>query len=105
MTNGEFTDSVLRTWNKENLFQEQIINATLGIVGEAGEVAEAIKKWRFHGTDLNRAKIVEELGDVLYYVTAMLYLMGSSVSTAMDANSDKLRRRYPQGFEEGGGIR
>jgi len=72
--------------------------AALGIAGEAGEVADHIKKHIGHGHPLDRQAVAKELGDVLWYVAAMADLLGTPLEQIAQMNLDKLRARYPEGF-------
>ena len=71
-------------------------NAALGLTGEAGEVA--VKKCMYQGHPWQPSKIIEELGDVLWYVALMADLMNVPLEYVMQANIEKLERRYPDGF-------
>ena len=73
-------------------------NAT-GLSGEAGEVIDLIKKAVFHEHGLDEGKLIKELGDVLWYVAALCSVLGVSLSDVMAANIDKLRARYPEGWD------
>lgn len=75
-----------------------LANAGLGLTGEAGEVADIIKKHLYQGHDLPRDKIVEELGDLMWYVSLTASLIGVDLKAVMQANIEKLWRRYPNGF-------
>lgn len=70
----------------------------LGLAGEAGEVAEHIKKHVGHGHELDRDKIVKELGDVLWYVAVTAKRVGASLNEVARVNVEKLLKRYPDGF-------
>ena len=70
----------------------------LGIAGESGECADIIKKHIGHGHPLNVEKLKLELGDVLWYVAALAHLIDMPLSEIAQANLDKLRKRYPNGF-------
>ena len=72
----------------------------LGIAGEAGEVADIIKKHVGHGHELDRAKLTRELGDVLWYVAALAHDIGVDLSTVARENVEKLKARYPDGFSQ-----
>jgi NTP pyrophosphatase (non-canonical NTP hydrolase) len=73
--------------------------AGLGLTGEAGEVADLIKKTVGHGHALDRDKVLEEVGDVLWYVAMLTTLLDADLSSIAAANVEKLRRRYPNGFD------
>lgn len=70
----------------------------LGVAGEAGEVADLIKKHVGHGHPLDRAKVVKELGDVLWYVAVLAHQVDATLEEVAGANVAKLRARYPEGF-------
>ena len=77
----------------------------LGLAGEAGEFADHIKKVLRDGVKLDVEAAIEELGDIAWYVavaTAHLYKEeygAVPLSQVLDANVNKLRARYPNGFE------
>lgn len=71
----------------------------LGIAGEAGEVADLVKKELYHGHAPDPAKIADELGDVLWYVAICSSVYGLRLSEVAQGNVDKLRSRYPEGFD------
>lgn len=70
----------------------------LGLAGEAGEVADTIKKGILHQHGLDVAKVEKELGDVLWYVAAISTLLGLDLNSIMRKNIDKLLERYPNGY-------
>ena len=98
MQTDHFTKDVIRTVNKTLEPSEHLANAALGLTGEAGEVAEIIKKAMFQGHSLNRDKIAEELGDVMFYVAYMTDTIGMTLDQIMSLNVAKRRNRYPYGF-------
>ena len=51
--------------------ETRLVENALGLVGEAGEVAEKVKKYLRDNTKVNQKEIVKELGDVLFYTTAL----------------------------------
>lgn len=85
--------------------EQQLANAALGLAGEAGEVADTLKKHLFHGRPLDREAVVKELGDCLWYVAAMATAIGASLDEVGATNIDKLRRRYPNGFSAEASLR
>lgn len=75
----------------------------LGLAEEAGEVAGLIKKLNFHGGGdkkgpITPARILEECGDVLWYLTATLNHFGFTLEDCMEHNLAKLAKRHPSGF-------
>ncbi|HEX3158788.1 MAG TPA: nucleoside triphosphate pyrophosphohydrolase family protein [Gemmatimonadaceae bacterium] len=76
----------------------QLSNAALGLSGEAGEVADMLKKHLFHSHPLDRDAMVKELGDCLWYVAAMATALDVDLGEVGARNIEKLRRRYPDGF-------
>lgn len=76
-----------------------IYNYLLGLAGETGEVCDYLKKAYHHGHRLDEGKVIEELGDVLWYVAALADAFGFSLRSVAEANIDKLKERYPDGFD------
>lgn len=77
----------------------------LGLTGESGEVAELVKKDVFHGVEYTREKMMKELGDVMWYVAYMAHTHNLTLEQIVHENVMKLKARYPNGFNPGGGIR
>lgn len=73
----------------------------LGLAGEAGEVADTIKKAVFHQHGVDREELIKELGDVLWYVAALCTKLDVSLAEVMTRNIEKLKRRYPDGYSSG----
>jgi NTP pyrophosphatase (non-canonical NTP hydrolase) len=78
--------------------QLQLAVLALGLTGEAGEVADLLKKELGHGHDADDVKLSKELGDVLWYIAALASKRGLSLSCIAQGNIDKLKARYPDGF-------
>lgn len=81
------------------LFKQQSLammcmHAALGISGEAGELADCIKKEIIYGKPLDRANLVEELGDLRFYIQATMMLYGISEQEVLQQNANKLCVRY-----------
>lgn len=110
MTLNEYQEAAIRTAGDKtggafqpNLERGLTITA-LGIAGEAGEVADYVKKVVGHGHDLDAEKLVKELGDVLWYVAVMAAHLEVSLSSVAQANINKLRKRYPNGFSTAASV-
>lgn len=72
----------------------------MGLAGEAGEVVDYIKKCVVNGHDMDREKILDECGDVMFYIAGLLAEEGYTISDALKYNTDKLNRRYPDGYSD-----
>ena len=70
----------------------------LGLAGEAGEVADTVKKAVFHRHGINRDELIKELGDVLWYVAALCSKLDVSMSDVMEHNITKLIKPFPDGY-------
>ncbi|MFO0096149.1 MAG: nucleoside triphosphate pyrophosphohydrolase family protein [Gemmatimonadaceae bacterium] len=99
MTLDEYQELAARTLGRDRTHEQQLANAALGLTGEAGEVAEVITKHLFHATPLDQEALVKELGDCLWYLGAFATVLGLSLDDIAQRNIDKLRRRYPEGFD------
>lgn len=72
----------------------------LGVAGEAGEVADRIKKELGHGKPVDREAMAKELGDVLWYVSALAQEYGYSLDNIIHINVEKLCKRFPKGYSD-----
>lgn len=75
-----------------------LINVAFGLAGETGEVIDLIKKHIYQGHDLSKQDLKLELGDICWYVALACKLSGLTLSQVLQANIDKLVKRYPNGF-------
>lgn len=78
--------------------RESMANFALGSTGEAGELADMIKKHIFHNHKLPFDEVGKELGDMLWYIALMGELFGFTLQEIAEMNIKKLRKRYPEGF-------
>lgn len=97
---NDYQRLALRTAGNHGDFERTLIYTTLGLNGEAGEVAELVKKAFFHGHELPHEQLKRELGDVLWYVAVLAQAMGWSLEEVAQENIAKLARRYPEGFSD-----
>lgn len=80
-----------------------IIYPTLGMMGEAGEVSEKVKKWMRGDSDLDKEALIKEMGDVLWYITSLSVDLGYSLQDVAYFNIEKLRSRRERGVIKGNG--
>lgn len=107
MEMNEYQTLARKTSNHDGLTHaDMIVNYALGLCGEAGEVAEKLKKLIYHKvSDVTADDIAAELGDVQWYVSQIADLLGRSLEEIAAGNVAKLESRYPNGFRHGGGER
>lgn len=99
MTINDYQQAALRTANTEKLSDKELLtNGVLGLSGESGECADLVKKHLFQGHELDTEKLVNELGDVAWYLAVTAEAIGLDLETVLQMNVDKLRKRYPDGF-------
>ena len=99
MTGNEYQKEALRTASGMNYEHHgMLINGVLGLCGEAGEVADIVKKATFQGHELDTKHIAEELGDCAWYLAIAAAAIGMELDDVFEMNKAKLRDRYPDGF-------
>ena len=76
-----------------------LLMGCLGLAGESGELLDLFKKWIFHNKALDKDHAKKELGDVMWYVAEIAHSMGWNLDEIMQMNIDKLKARYPEGFD------
>ena len=85
----------------------QLMGMVLGLGGESGEVLEKFKKLLRDQqgtiTEADKQAIIKELGDILWYVTAVAHLLGSSREEVAQRNNAKLASRQQRGQLQGSG--
>ena len=98
-------ERALETWyDQGHELHLDFTPSTLGLVGEAGEFADLIKKRQFKpGSDVDLWDLVYELGDVLYYVAVLAHQIGFDLNAISKLNYDKLleRERNGNGYNRG----
>jgi len=119
MTPQEYLDMVLKTYGPD--MDDDVLFCMIGIAGEAGEIANMAQKCArgdFNGEDLRlvpkmsgnqcfnpaqRKKLIEEMGGVLYFMTALAHHLDTNLAKVMDINAKKLLSRLERGTIRGDG--
>lgn len=99
MTINEYQKEALRTEAGMSKEYPSLLNGLMGLNGEAGECIDILKKHLFQGHTLDRKHLAKELGDVAWYLAISASALGYDLETILQMNVDKLRNRYPDGFE------
>jgi len=100
ITGNDYQRMAMRTHNSKIQGYDKIRNAAYGLNGESGEVIDLLKKHEFQGHELDKVKLAEELGDVLWYCALMADAIGAPLEEIMRQNVKKLESRYPEGFSK-----
>lgn len=99
MTINDYQSLAQRTSNKSLSDYDKIRNGCYGLCGESGECIDLLKKHEFQGHELNEEKLIDELGDVLWYIAQTASGLGIGMDDIAQRNIAKLRARYPEGFD------
>ena len=99
MTINEYQQLAMITLNPALDKRDVLINGVMGLCGEAGEAIDIVKKHLAQGHELDREALVKELGDVAWYLAETAYALDVPLEDVLERNIDKLRTRYPGGFE------
>ena len=98
MTGTEYQQKAMRTASEKSKM-DLLENGVMGLCGEAGECIDVVKKYLYQGHKLDKLKLKDELGDVLWYVAITCQALGITLDDVMEHNVKKLLLRYPEGFE------
>ena len=99
MTINEYQKLAMTTLNPELSEKDVLINGVMGLCGESGEAIDIVKKWLAQGHELDREKLAKELGDICWYLAETATALGLNLEDIMAANIEKLKKRYPEGFD------
>ena len=88
-----------RTSNKELSAKDHLLNGLLGLSGEVGECCDIVKKSLYQDRRDFETKLLDELGDVLWYVAETASAIGYTMNEVAIFNIKKLESRYPDGFD------
>ena len=98
MTINEYQQLALATLNKELSKDQVLLNGLMGLCGESGEAIDLLKKHLCHGHELDKDKLIYELGDVAWYLAIASYALNMDLEEVLRLNIEKLKKRYPGGF-------
>lgn len=99
MTLNEYQDLAQVTAQITDIMEDKVINGCMGMNGEAGECIDLLKKYLFQGHTLNKEKLMDECGDVLWYIAETAKGLGYTLDEVAEHNIAKLKARYPEGFD------
>ena len=99
MTVNEYQKLAMKTLNPELAEKDVLINGVMGLCGESGEAIDIVKKWLAQGHELDREKLTKELGDIAWYLAETATALDLNLEDIFQANIEKLKKRYPEGFD------
>ena len=98
MTPNEYQKLAMTTLNPQLGQKDVLINAVMGLCGESGEAIDIVKKHLHQGHELDREKLIKELGDIAWYLAEAATALEIDLETVLERNIEKLKSRYPEGF-------
>ena len=99
MTVNEYQKLAMTTLNPALEKKDVLINGVMGLCGESGEAIDIVKKHLAQGHPLDREKLIKELGDIAWYLAETATALDVNLEEVLQGNIEKLRRRYPEGFD------
>lgn len=99
MTVNEYQELAMTTLNPALSRKDILINGVMGLCGESGEAIDIVKKHLAQGHELDKSALLKELGDIAWYLAETAYALDTDLDSVLSANLDKLKKRYPDGFD------
>jgi len=114
MNPKEYMQSVLRTESSdlESILERiadtqakpsgfvRLLHAAMGLCTEAGKFQDALRKYFFYGKGIDKVNLLEELGNLLWYITVATDALGGSFEEVMQINHNKLGTRNKEEFSD-----
>ncbi len=96
---NEYQKLAMTTLNRDIPEKEILVNALMGLCSESGEAIDLLKKHLFQGHDLDEKELKEELGDIAWYLAEAAEALNTDLDSILKGNIEKLKKRFPDGFE------
>lgn len=100
MTINEYQKLAMTTLNKDLNKKDILINGVMGLCGESGEAIDIVKKHLAQGHELDREHLIKELGDIAWYLAETATALDVTLEEVLSGNIEKLKKRYPEGFDK-----
>ncbi len=95
---NEYQRLAMKTLNPKLEQKDVLINGVMGLCGESGEAIDIVKKYLAQGHELDIKRLAKELGDIAWYLAETSTAIGYDLEDIFCMNIEKLKKRYPQGF-------
>lgn len=79
-------------------YKAHLMHMVIGVAGEAGELLDALKKHCIYGKSIDLANVIEELGDLEFYLAGIREQFNLQREDILRANIKKLTKRYGDGW-------
>ena len=99
LTANDYQRQAMALLNPALSRKDVLINGVMGLCGESGEAIDLVKKHLHQGHPLEKEKLAKELGDIAWYLAETAYALDFSLETILQSNLEKLKNRYPEGFD------
>lgn len=104
MNTNSYDEAVKTTWISSGNTEQDFLRCVLALGEEAGEVQGKVKKHLRGDDDFNLNEVLlDELGDIQYYVSMLSMMLGANTSVVMSRNNIKLQDRKARGKIKGSG--
>ena len=100
----DYQKQAMMTLNPELSKKDVLINSVMGLCGESGEAIDIVKKWLAQGHELDKERLAKELGDIAWYLAEAATALDMELEDILQANIEKLKKRYPEGFDSSRSI-
>ena len=100
MKDKTYQEQAKRTLKELGSEQLNEIHMLLGLGSEVGELQDAYKKFLAYGNPLDLTNVLEELGDIKWYVSNFCNILGVKETDVERININKLKKRYPKKFTD-----
>ena len=96
---NEYQKLAMTTLNPNLDKKDVLINSVMGLCGESGEAIDVVKKWLAQGHELDKVRLINELGDIAWYLAEAATALDVELEAVLEGNIQKLKKRYPNGFK------
>ncbi len=106
MTPSQYIENAKKTESKEYKFLStgeitpRIEHGAMGAVTEAAELMDIVKKCKIYGKDFDKLHMIEEMGDLMWYLAILCDDLGVTFEEVWKKNIKKLRARYPDKYTD-----
>lgn len=102
---NEYQELAMKTLNPALDKKDILVNAVMGLYGEAGEATDLVKKHLYQNHEFDREAFIKELGDIAWYLAEACTAVDVELEDVLEKNIAKLKQRFPNGFDKNDSIK